>query len=358
MTQKEPKKNGITARDSSSLDTGFAPDLDARLETELRAGQISNLHGVVVLRGGKVALEHYVPGDDESWGWPLGRVAFTAETLHDLRSVTKSIVALLYGVALDQGKVPPPEESLFASFPEFPDLAADPTRRALTIEHVLTMTMGTEWDETRPYTDPTNSEIAMEAAPDRYRYILQRPIVDEPGTRWTYNGGATALLGRLISQGTGTSLPEFAHDSLFAPLGITTFEWARGSDGTPSAASGLRLRPHDLARIGQLMLHDGVWKEEAIVPSSWVATACRERVEIGDGRTYGYHWYLGTLHDQLPGERWIAAFGNGGQQLWIVPGRELVVACTFGNYNRPDQRDAPENLLRVILGALERSPGP
>ena len=306
-----------------------------------------------MLRGAKLVLEHYLHGDDESWGWPLGRVAFTAETLHDLRSVTKSIVALLYGVALDHGKVPRPEENLFACFPEFSDLASDPTRSALTIEHVLTMTMGTEWDEARPYTDPANSEIAMEAAPDRYRYILERPIVVEPGTRWTYNGGATALLGRLIAQGTGESLPQFASDALFAPLGITTFEWARGSDGTPSAASGLRLRPRDLARIGQLMLQNGMWKEQAIVPSPWLGTALRERVEIGDGRQYGYHWYVGTLHDELPAERWIAAFGNGGQQLWIIPGRELVVACTFGNYDRPDQHTAPENLLRVILGALE-----
>jgi CubicO group peptidase (beta-lactamase class C family) len=334
-------------------DAGFAPDVDARLDRVLHAGEIQNLHGVVVVRFGKLVFERYLPGLDDSWGDALGRVAFNSETLHDLRSVTKSIVCLLYGVALEQGKVPGPEENLLASFPEFPDLAADPTRSALRIEHVLTMTMGTEWDEALPYTDPANSEIAMEAAPDRYRYILERPIVLEPGTRWTYNGGATALLGRLIAQGTGKSLPEFAHDSLFAPLGITAFEWARGRDGTPSAASGLRLRPRDLARIGQLVLQHGTWKEQAIVPSGWLAAALRERVEIDDSWHYGYQWYLGTLRDQLPGEPWIGAFGNGGQQLWNIPGRDLVVACTFGNYDRQDQRAAPANLLRTILGALE-----
>ena len=336
----------------SPQDAGIAPDVDERLDAGLHAGQIPKLHGVVVVRFGKLVFERYLTGPDESWGSPLGRIAFTPETLHDLRSVTKSIVALLYGVALEQGKVPRPEENLFASFPEFPELASDPARSVLNIEHVLTMTMGTEWDEARPYTDPTNSEIAMEAAPDRYRYILERPIVADPGTCWTYNGGATALLGRLIAQGTGKSLPDFAHDSLFAPLGITTFEWARGRDGTPSAASGLRLRPRDLARIGKLILQNGMWKEQAIVPSPWLDTALREGVEIGDGRRYGYHWYLGTLGDQRPGEPWIAAFGNGGQQLWIIPGRDLVVACTFGNYDRPDQLAAPANLLRAIVGAV------
>jgi CubicO group peptidase (beta-lactamase class C family) len=325
-------------------------DLQERLEAALRSGQISNLHGVVVLRGGELALEHYGSGDDDSWGRPLGRVAFDADTLHDLRSVTKSIVGLLYGVALEHGHVPRPDESLFSCFGQFPDLAADPARSGLTIEHVLTMTMGTEWDEARPYTDPDNSEIAMERAPDRCRFVLERPIVDEPGTRWIYNGGATALLGSLIAQGTGRSLPEFAHDVLFTPLGITTFEWARGRDGTPSAASGLRLRPRDLARVGQLVLQNGRWDERAVVASSWLDAALQERVDIGDGRRYGYHWYLGRTDDVVSDPRWIGAFGNGGQRLWIFPGLDVVVACTFGNYDQREQHAAPENLLRAILG--------
>jgi CubicO group peptidase (beta-lactamase class C family) len=215
------------------------------------------------------------------------------------------------------------------------------------------MTMGTDWNEARPYTDPANSEIAMEIAPDRYRYILERPIVAEPGTCWAYNGGATALLGRLIAQGTGKSLPDFAHDALFAPLGITNFEWSVGRDGIPSAASGLRLRPRDLARIGQLILQHGVWEDRAIVPSAWLAAALRTHVEIAGTWRYGYHWFLGALEDILPGERWIGAFGNGGQQLWIIPGRGLVVAFSFGNYDRQDQETAPFHLVRTILGALE-----
>jgi CubicO group peptidase (beta-lactamase class C family) len=343
--------------------SGFAPDLDERLDEALLAGELTNLHGVVVLRGGQLALEHYVPGDDIAWGQPLGRVVFDAETLHDLRSVTKSVVGLLYGIALKRGIVPPPEAGLFESFPEFPELAAEPARSRITIAHVLTMTMGLEWDESRPYTDPANSEIAMDAAPDRYRFVLERRVVSEPGKTWLYNGGATALLGRLIALGSGRSLSEFAHDALFSPLGITRFEWARAWDGAPAAASGLRLRPRDTARIGQLMLQNGVWNERAIVPRSWLDAALQERVRIDDRTAdtdpdpntwyYGYHWYLGRAHEELPGQPWIGAFGNGGQQLWIVPGHELVVACTFGNYDHPDQRTAPERLLRAIFAAVE-----
>jgi CubicO group peptidase (beta-lactamase class C family) len=163
--------------------------------------------------------------------------------------VTKSIVGLLYGIALADGKVPASDAVLVDQFPEYPELAADPTRRRLTVGHVLSMTLGLEWNENVPYTSAANSEIAMELVPDRYRFVLERPIAETPGLRWVYNGGGTALLGRLIARGVAAALPGYAGATLFAPLGITAFDWVKGRDGTPSAASGLRLAPRDLARI-------------------------------------------------------------------------------------------------------------
>jgi CubicO group peptidase (beta-lactamase class C family) len=305
-------------------------------------------------RGGKLVLERYVPGADMIWGQSLGRVEFGPDTLHDLRSVTKSIVCLLYGIALAQGKVPAPEVTLVAQFPEYPDLAGEPARQKITIAHVLTMTMGTEWDEMSiPYTNPANSEIAMENAPDRYRFILDRRIVGEPGLRWIYSGGATALLGRLLAKGTGQTLPDFARTALFEPLGIGHFEWIRGADGTPSAASGLRLKPRDLARIGQMMLQNGQWNGRAVVPSAWVEALSQERVAIDGPLRYGYHWYLGQLGGGGPRGRWIGAMGNGGQRLFVLPGLDLIVVTTFGNYDQPDQWKPPlAVLLETVLPAL------
>ena len=159
--------------------------------------------------------------------------------------MTKSLVGLLYGIALADGKVPPPAAVLVDQFPEYPDLAADPARRRLTVAHALTMTMGLEWNENLPYTSAANSEIAMERAPDRYRFVLEQPVREAPGSRWGYNGGATALLGRIIARGVGAALPDHAETVLFGPLGIAQFEWIRGQDGAPSAASGLRLTPRN-----------------------------------------------------------------------------------------------------------------
>ena len=162
---------------------------------------------LLVSRRGRLLFEYYGEGEAENWGTPLGKVTFGPTVLHDLRSVTKSLVGMLYGIALADGKVPPPEARLYDQFPEYPDLAKQPGRDRITIAHVLSMTMGIEWDElTLPYGDPRNSENAMEAAPDRYRYILSLPIVGEPGVKWTYCGGATALLGHLIARGTGQKL--------------------------------------------------------------------------------------------------------------------------------------------------------
>jgi len=187
----------------------------------LSDGKVSGLHTLLVARGGRLVLERYWDGEDWNRGTPLGRVAYGPTVPHDLRSVTKSIVGMLYGIALADGKVPPPEAKLYAQFPEYVDLADAPGHDRLTIAHVLSMTLGLQWDElTFPYSDPRNSEIMMDAAPDRYRFILARPIVGEPGVKWTYCGGATALLGRLIAKGTGHSLQAYARKVIFEPLGL------------------------------------------------------------------------------------------------------------------------------------------
>jgi CubicO group peptidase (beta-lactamase class C family) len=219
---------------------GFAPDLEVRLDQLVTSGCAWKLHGVVIMRKGALVLERYEAGEDEIGGDPIGRVVFGPDTLHDLRSVTKSILGLLYGVALAQAKVPPPEHPLLDSFPEYGDLATDPRHKHLTIAHALTMSLGIEWNEDIPYEDPANGEAEMESAPDRYRYIFGRRFVADPGTRYIYGAAATTLIGKLIQKGAGQSLPDFARAALFDPIGVGATAWTNGSDGEPAASSGLR----------------------------------------------------------------------------------------------------------------------
>jgi CubicO group peptidase (beta-lactamase class C family) len=175
---------------------------------------------------------------------------------------------MLYGIALANGKVPTPEAKLYAQFPEYADLAKAPGRDRIKVAHVLSMTLGTAWDEVAfPYSDPRNSEIQMGEAPDRYRFILDRPIVGEPGVKWIYCGGATALLARLIAKGTGRFLVDFAHKAMFEPLGLGPIDWTTGRDGKPLAASGLRMCAPDLLRIGEMVLGNVTWQGRQIVPA-------------------------------------------------------------------------------------------
>jgi CubicO group peptidase (beta-lactamase class C family) len=334
---------------------GFAPDLAARFAALEAAGRLLNVHAVVALRKGRIIFERYMTGSDQTGEGPPASVEFTADTLHDMRSVTKSIVGLLYGIALGQQRVPAPDQPLLTQFPEYADLAKDPDKARLTIFHALTMTLALKWNEDLPWIH--SDEVAMERAPDRYRFVLERPILGAPRKGYIYNGGATALLGRLIERGTGVDLPTFARTALFGPLGIEAAGWTKGADGVASAASGLRLRPRDLARIGQMIVAGGKSDNHMIVPADWLDASFRPAAMVDDGRRYGYHWYLGELalsgKSGTYGAKWIGAFGLGGQRLFIFPEQEFVLAVTAGNYATEDQARAPIAILRgVFLASL------
>lgn len=326
------------------MDVAMAKDsrMEEKLDTAFAAGQLSGLHGVLIIHKGAILAEKYYTGDDQRWGTPLGTIEHHKDGLHDLRSVTKSVTGLLYGIALSEGIVPGLDESLLQQFPEYADLASDPQRNKIRVRHALSMKMGTEWNEDLPYSDPRNSEIAMEQAADRYRFALDRPMINEPGDWWTYNGGATALIGKLIAKGAGVPIDVYAQKKLFAPLGIRKFEWVAGSGGVPSVASGLRLNIHDLARIGRLILDKGVWQGKQIVPEDWLNMSFTPHAKLRDGLRYGFFWWLGP--DGTP-PYWIAGFGNGGQRLMISPANKLIVVVFAGNYNRPDAWKLPVKII-------------
>jgi CubicO group peptidase (beta-lactamase class C family) len=311
--------------------------MNNRLENELgkafESGQLPGLHSVLIMHKGEILAEQYFPGEDECWGKVLGIVQPDASSLHDLRSVTKSVVSLLYGIALSDGLVPKLDEGLTAQFPEYGDLAADPARRGILVRHALTMQMGTEWSEDLPYTDPRNSEIAMERAADRHRFALDRPMVGEPGGDWTYNGGATAIIACLIAKGVGKPIDIYARETLFSALGIENYEWITGSDGVPVAASGLRLTIHDLAKIGKLIIDNGAWQSKQIVPADWLTDSMTPYADLPDGLRYGFFWWLAP--DGSP-PHWVAGIGNGGQMLMINPATQLIVVVFTGNYNQLD----------------------
>jgi CubicO group peptidase (beta-lactamase class C family) len=332
-------------------EAGFAPDLAERLDAALADPANAGLHAVVLVRDGRLVYERYLAGDDEIWGRRKQGVVFGPDSLHDVRSISKSVVGLLYGIALAEGRVPAPDAPVLASFPEYADLAADPARAAITVETALTMTMGTEWDEDIPYSDPANSEIAMNRAPDSLRFVLDRPIAAAPGTEFTYNGGATAALAALIGRGNDGDFSGFLESRLLTPLGIDRYEWITDYYGVPYAASGLRLRPRDMAKIGQLVLDRGTWQGREVVPADWIDASVGVGVQADYGCDYGRQWWLCPLPS---GRRVIEGAGWGGQSLLILPDLDIVFAANAGLYGDPEAWAAAYRLLDdIIVPALE-----
>jgi CubicO group peptidase (beta-lactamase class C family) len=332
-------------------DQGLDSALLAGLMSAIRGGELSNIHSVLIVKGGKLVVEEYFTGSDERRGARLGNVTFDQSTLHDLRSVTKSVTGTLLGIAMATGIVRA-DESVFAIFPEHADLATGPKAR-MTISDLLTMRSGLAWDETTfPYTDVRNHETAMDQSASSVRFVLGLNSIADPGTKFAYCGGCTMLLAATVRKKAGKDLDAYARDVLFTPLGITNFEWLRHRDGLPIAASGLRLRPRDFAKIGYVHVNNGRWNGNQVLPEQWIGEWTRERLRLDSTTAYGYQWWIdyeGRGADRYPV---MVARGNGGQRIYVIPKTGLVAVITAGNYNSAaGSRVSEQAFWRYILPA-------
>ena len=330
------------APEEAGLDSGIL----AGLAPQFEAWEEANLHAALIVRHGRLAYEHYFTGQDERWGRPLGRLAYDASMRHDLRSVTKSVISLLAGCVLGEEGEAALATPVFALFPEHADLATG-GKETMTLGHLLEMSTGLVWDEDIPYSDPANSERMMTVAPDRVRYVLEQPLLRPPGAAWLYNGGTTALVAEALVRRSGKPLDALAREFLFEPLAIAGEEWIRYDDGVPVAASGLRLTPRDTARIGQMVLQGGRWGDRQVVPADWIAISTAPRLNGQGLFFFGLQWWLGRSLVAREEVRWIAAVGWGGQRLFVVPERDLVVVVHAGLYDQPWLQPLPgETVLR------------
>ena len=335
-----------------------------RLTREIQDGAFPNTHALLIEHDGRLVFEAYFFGQDERWGKRLGHVVFDRETLHDLRSVTKSVTTLLLGIALDGDYETALDTRLPAFFPDLADKFG-PGVETVALRHTLTMTAGLEWNEMEvPYTDRDNDEVRMAYTRDPVAMVLARPQRNPAGSRWYYNGGLTQVLAGLIERRNGRTIDDFAEDVLFKPLDIADYEWlgsrAWPSGASPSAASGLRLRPRDLAKIGSVMLHGGRWQGRQVVPARWVALSSKrwvERIAWSPDGTYGYGfmWYPGRLKGPS-GQTVLRAAGNGDQRLFILPESKLVVTHLAGNYNKHHIRNSSRILARILAARKASEP--
>jgi CubicO group peptidase (beta-lactamase class C family) len=190
------------------------------------------------------------------------------------------------------------------------------------------------------------------------RFVLEHKLAWAPGAVFTYSSGDTTVLGRAMTKATGQRLDEFARTKLFSALGISDFEWAPlHTTGETAAASGLRLRPRDTAKLGQLMLKDGLWGERRVLPAGWAAQSLQGHIRTSGAYRYGYQWWLGETNVEGGEVKWAAGFGYGGQRLYIVPALDLIVVVNAGLYEPPYSRlqdQAPREILALVIRSAVR----
>ncbi|WP_167880177.1 serine hydrolase domain-containing protein [Leptospira fletcheri] len=336
----------------------------------LRLKEISesgeNIHSVLVERSGKLVAEMYLKGRDRSMArnygfrWPFSSaVPFDATQLHDQRSVSKSVVSLLLGIAIDKGKLKL-DDPFLDSYPDLKGLSSQ-GREKIRIRHLLTMSAGLNWQEMR--NGPlTSDELPLLWKKDLVSYYFDRELETVPGEKFNYSGGATSALADILTKIDGRNLLQIAQEDFFSPLGIYEWEWAETFRGIPMAYAGLRLKPRDMLKIGRLINQNGIWKGKSLVSASWVEDSIRPHVTTdinlmsvnGEVVEYGYQWWTGAFDRQGQKLRWSAAIGNGGQRIFVVPELDLTCVITAGDYGDPDIQKTVSKIFANLLDTLEK----
>ena len=301
-------------------------DADGLARALALAETVPGLESAVIIRRGRLVGERY-----------LG--TGSADAVHSIRSVTKGVISLLVGQAIERGVFHGTSERLADTFhPPLPVIEGEAAQ--ITLQDLLTMTSGFEWNEDSNPAEYNNWALA----PDQIEYLLARPITSSPGTVWNYNSAAVHLLSAAITSTSGTRTDDFADQFLLGPLGIRVRSWELDNRGIPNGGAGLSLRARDLAKIGQLVLQGGRSASVQIVPATWVAASTVAQVNTPDGfgsigsLRYGDLWWAG----RIAGHGLILAWGFGGQFIVVVSELELVVVTTarWQDLVAPGQGDA------------------
>ena len=244
--------------------------------------------------------------------------------LHSMQSVSKTVTSVILGVAMLRGDF---KSSVDTPILHYFDLAkvknGDDRKRRITLKHILTMTTGLSWNEELAYDDPRNDASIMEALDDWVQYVIDRPMAGEPGKIFNYSSGNTELLAHIFQKETGQDIDSYGEKYLFAPLGMK-HHWKRTYLGVVDTEGGLFLNGGDLAKIGYLYLHDGMWDGKQIVSKEWIQQSLTPFIDAEENYKYGYKWWLYPLNGKFV---WMAR-GFGGQELMVFPEQNLIAVFT------------------------------
>lgn len=317
-------------------EVGMSPKKMKELNEEIRL--LLEMHiefqSIVVIKDGYIVAEQYYSDD------------YGPEDIHRIYSCTKSLISSLLGIASGQGLLGSLDQTMVSFFPEYEIQNLDTQKEAISLEHMLTMSAGLDWDEIGfSYEDDRNSYNKWSENGGGIEYVLNLPMLAEPGEEFSYNSGVSQVLSGILQKITGVRADSFALEHLFAPLGIEKYYWPIDNDNVAYGGSGVRLTPREMAKFGYLYLKKGMWDGKQIIPEAWVEASQQKhmmRKYIPD-EYYGYQFWVSN-------DGYYSAVGFAGQWIMIVPEYELVVV--FNNRFIEDeylQWSTPERLLNTYI---------
>lgn len=289
----------------------------------------TDIHSLLVIKDGAVVVDAYFYPYDGS-------------TVHELASVTKSIMTTLIAIAADQGKLKL-DQPIVSYFPNYTFANLDALKERITIRHLASMSSGLNCTQE----DDEATLRAMRDSPDWIRFTLDLKVIWEPGTTFVYCSPGMHLLSAILQHATGMTALEFARQNLFEPLGIHDVIWVTDPQGYNVGLEGIYLHPYDMAKIGYLWLNKGQWDGKQIVSQEWVENSVKAQFETGDREGYGYGWWVETNDDP----RSYSASGRGGQRIIVVPAWNVIIATTGGGFSF----DEIEPLLAATIVDMNNS---
>jgi len=300
-------------------------------------GTYKDVHSVLLYQHGKLALEEYF------YGYSVSRP-------HQLRSATKSVVSALAGIAIDRGAISGVNERVLPHMPYSSYANPDPRKAGMTLGNFLSMSSGLDCND-HSSTSP-GRETVIDEAPDWVKATLDLPMINNPGSKGYYCSGGVAVVGRMTENAVHTQLPDFAQANLFGPLGVSRMDWIWNYNLTNADKeySQIHLRPRDMLKLGIVFASGGRWQGHQVISASWVKASLAEQSQVDD-TGYGYFWWRPYLNVGNQRVDMLAAQGNGGQKIYLLPQYDLVAVFTAGDYN---SNGAPPNriMMQIILPAL------
>ncbi|UCG36762.1 MAG: serine hydrolase [Candidatus Bathyarchaeota archaeon] len=296
------------------------------------------IDSILIVRNGYIVFEKYLnPEHDQNH-------------LHHIFSCTKSVLSALTGIAVDKRYIESVDQKILNFFPNQTFANPDPRKGNIEIRHLLTMTSGLDWHEFDiSYDNPSNSYHQLVASTSWVQYVLDRPMVADPGEIWNYNTGDFHLLSALLQNATGLPTRDFATNSLFALIGIVDAFWQTDPQGIDFGGSGLRLSPRSMAKLGFLYLNNGSWDNQQLIPKDWIISSTSSYSTFDDTTDYCHGWW------RKPDLNAYFALGYAGQLIFVVPQYDLVVVFTSFDETHWPYYDL---LVQYVFSSLEKGADP